>query len=252
MIPGVSRISSTPAEAVEVVAAAAKAGFHGVQIKTNQLRDWEFDYARFAAACGPDAALGRGGVVFHPGTDYATWPEKTAKVLAFAQAAKAEHACYCFCPSPQEPDSLKLALENLQSTGKQYAAAGIPFSLHNHTGSVFGRLEDLRRAAELLDPAICGLTFDTAHAHNCGITDLGAAINALARVITNVHLKDARTDGEFCPIGTGAIDLPAVLAALNGIGYRHWLIVDEESRDYDTPTAYEMSMRFLRTHGAVA
>ena len=245
---GISRMSSTLPEAAEVVQQAAREGFEGVQLKTNQLQDWGFDYATYRSAVGEDAPLSRGGVVFHPGCDYATWADKTARVLAFAKAGGAEHVCYCFCP-PRDALSRSAALDMLQQTGRQYADAGIAFSLHNHTGSAFGLLDDLLQAADRLDPAVCGLTFDTAHAHNCGIADLAGAIRQLAGFITNVHLKDARADGQFCPIGRGVLDLSAALDALRQIGYDRWLIVDEESRDFSTPEAYRLSMRFLREQG---
>jgi len=246
---GISRISSTPEQATEVVQTAADAGFDGVQIKTNQLNVWDFDHGRFVEACGETAALSRGGVVFHPGVDYTTWHEKTQRLLGFAKAAGAEHVCYCFCPPRDQEGSFHQAVRMLTETGKQYADAGIPFSLHNHTGSVFGDLADLKRAAEALDPAICGLTFDTAHAHNCGIRDLGGAVRKLTGFITNVHLKDARRDGSFCPVGEGVMDLPPIIDALRKADYNQWLIVDEESRDYETPQAYAISMRFLRSCG---
>jgi sugar phosphate isomerase/epimerase len=243
---GISRIGSGVDGASEVIRSAQRCGFSGVQIKTDQLRAWDFSYASFSQSAGAAAPLGRGGIVFHPGTDYASWPGNTDRVLDFAKSARAEHVCYCFCPKPGGFDQ---AIDMLRKTGRRFADGGIPFSLHNHTGSIFAELPNLLRAGAALDRAVCGLTFDTAHAHSCGITDLAGAIQTLSHLINNIHLKDVAADGSFCPVGTGTLKLGEAITALKQIGYDQWLIVDEESRAFDTPTACDISIKFLRDLG---
>lgn len=86
-------------------------------------------------------------------------------------------------------------------------------SLHNHVNGLFERDTNLERIAVHLDPARCGLTFDTAHATKGGIADLGAAIPKFARHIVNVHVKDLAADGSFCPLGHGTLNLESVFVA---------------------------------------
>jgi inosose dehydratase len=130
-----------------------------------------------------------------------------------------------------------------------YADRGITFSFHNHTGSMMGTLEECRRMCDLLDPKLCGITFDTAHAAACGMDDLGVAVETLKSHINNVHLKDLNDAGKFCPLGQGKLPLADIVKALQQIAYRDWLIVDEESADVGCADACQISMAFLKDNG---
>jgi sugar phosphate isomerase/epimerase len=245
---GISRISEGPQQAAELIQSAAANGFDGIQFKTAQLRAWDFDPQTLLAIDPRAKALAAAGVVYHPGGDYAKWAEPTRQVLGFVRALGGEHVCYCFSPAgPAEVVAGQLA-----ETGRAYAEAGVSFSFHDHADTIVGTLDDVRRMCDLVDPAVCGLTFDTAHAAACGMDDLGGAIRALASHVTNVHLKDIDEAGAFCPLGKGRLDLQSAVETLRDIGYRHWLIVDEESRDYTTPEACALSAKFLRGRGLMA
>ena len=65
-----------------------------------------------------------------------------------------------------------------------------------------------------------------------------AAVHALGQHLFHVHLKDIRAAGkhETCALGTGLLDVAAVLAALREVGYNGYLSIEHEPDDYD-PTA---------------
>jgi sugar phosphate isomerase/epimerase len=65
--------------------------------------------------------------------------------------------------------------------------------------------------------------------------DPAAAVRALGRHLFHVHLKDIRAAGkhETCQLGTGLLDVPAVLAALREVGYDGYLSIEHEPDDYD-------------------
>lgn len=244
---GISRNTAGPDGAAELVQCAKASGFGGIQFKTAQLRAWNFDanvLDQFDAR-----TMARGGVVFHPNTDFSTWPDITANVLRFAMAAGAEHVCYCFCPQVKNGHTIEGVARQLTETGKLFADAGIGFSFHNHTGSMMGTLDECRRMCDLLDPKICGITYDTAHAAACGMTDLAAAARVLRSHINNVHLKDLNDAGKFCPLGAGKLPLGQIVRTLQEIGFSDWLIVDEESADVACADACRISMEFLKAHG---
>ncbi len=245
---GISANSKGPEQAKEMIRSARNAGFQGIQFKTSQLRSWDFEPEALLAIDPAARDLARAGVVYHPGSDYAEWAEPTRRITDWIRTLGGEHVCYCFGPEPPA----ETAAEQLMKTGRGFAAAGAGFSFHNHAGTIVGTLDEIRRMRDLLDPTVCGLTFDTAHAAKCGIDDLASAARALASHITNVHLKDVDRDGAFCPLGAGELDLAPVVEALCEMDYSHWLIVDEESEGYEITQACDLSAGFLRKHGALS
>ncbi len=73
--------------------------------------------------------------------------------------------------------------------------------------------EGLAYVADVGSPWV-GLTVDVFHA-NIEEVDVAGAIRAAGPVLRHVHLADSNRQG----LGRGHLDLPAVMAALNGIGY---------------------------------
>ena len=60
-----------------------------------------------------------------------------------------------------------------------------------------------------------------------GGDDPAALIRAHADRIHYIHIKDVDLEnGEFVPLGQGALDLPAVMDALDAIGYDGWITVE--------------------------
>jgi len=249
MKAGISRSTQGPAQAAELVRAARRTGFAGIQFKTRQLEAWGFDVQKLSAFDARAADLGRAGVVFHPGTDFDAWPDITDRVLRFARDIGGEHVCYCCGPRREAGFTVGAVAQALTRTGRQYAEHGIGFSFHNHTHSLFDSLDAIAAMCQAVDSGVCGLTFDTAHAAACGIDDLPRAIDRLADHVWNVHVKDLSEAGQFCPVGRGTLDLTGALEALQRIGFDEWLIVDEESADFDTPESLRISADFLAVHG---
>lgn len=242
---GIARSTHGPDEGAELVRVARDEGFDGIQLKTMQLRAWNYEPEAYVAL-DPDAArLARAGVVFHPGADFNTWEPQTARVRRFAEAVSSEHVCYVFDPLPELGHTVDTIVDELDRVGARYRADGVAFSFHNHRNSMLASQHDLETVCGRLDPAHCGLTYDTAHAALSGVHDLGASLRALGASVTNVHLKDVASDGSFCPLGMGELALADVVEALSDIGYSGWLIVDDESKGFSTAEACEISMRFL-------
>ncbi len=272
---GISRNSAGKVEASALIGAAMLHGFEGIQFKTSQLREWGFDPEILlkiedqvkrgvggVVGCegeivkGNARDMGGGGVVFHPGGDFGKWEFMTDDVLRFVQRVGGEHVCYCFAPEGNQEE----VASQLLATGQRFMDAGVAFSFHNHVNTIVCTLEEVGQMCELLDPSVCGLTFDTAHAALGGMDDLGKAIRQLGRWITNVHLKDLDEGGGgsggsggrgFCPLGQGELDLSPALEALREMDYQHWLIVDEESPNCTADKACELSANYLIKHGVM-
>jgi sugar phosphate isomerase/epimerase len=81
-----------------------------------------------------------------------------------------------------------------------------------------------------------GVNFDPANMILYGSGDPIEAIGTLGRHIRHVHLKDAiasddpgETWGRQVPIGTGQVDFPKFLGALDAVGYGGPLVIEQES-----------------------
>lgn len=128
---------------------------------------------------------------------------------------------------------------------------GLEPVFHYHLGTLVETGAEADRLLELTDVAIC---LDTGHLALAG-GDPVAAARLWAGRIGQVHLKGADlgvhrrvrdaggglTDvvaaGGFCPLGSGDVDLAAVLGALDQTGYTGWLVIEQDApaqgRDLD-------------------
>ena len=90
--------------------------------------------------------------------------------------------------------------------------------LHNHTGSRFDTIEDMRAALAGRDPRV-GTIVDTGHYTRVGI-DPAEALRAFAGRVHGVHLKDVDAAVAAAPdaiLGEGVVDLVGIFRALREI-----------------------------------
>lgn len=122
---------------------------------------------------------------------------------------------------------------------------GLRTAFHHHAGTHVETPDEVARLMELTDPDLLGLCLDTGHYAYGGGDALDAAQRYAGR-IWHVHAKDcdrevlarARRDGWdyfqavrsrlFCELGRGVVDLPSILAELQGRGYSGWVVVEDE------------------------
>jgi inosose dehydratase len=122
---------------------------------------------------------------------------------------------------------------------------GLRTVFHHHIGTWVETPTETERFLAATDPAVVGLCFDTGH-YRFGGGDPLAGLQQHAERIWHVHFKDhnpqvaARTRveqlggveavglGVFCELGQGDVDFPAVLAALQQIGYHGWIVVEQD------------------------
>lgn len=248
---GISRPSWEEQDNQQIFSLAKELKFDGVQVKPHQYEPIDLDPDRFKQEYGSLSDLARGGIIVYLGSEYKTWESKLPKFLSFVKGVGAKQICICAGVREENLDhrGIKGVAEVLNELGKQANHAGAVVSLHNHAGSLFESIEQLKRVFEYIDPQYCGMTFDTAHAAKGGIDDLAGALEHFKSVVNNVHLKDLSTDGTFCALGEGTLDLKSVLRTLGAWDYQEWLIVDEETKGLSVREAYDKSAAFLRSNG---
>jgi len=145
---------------------------------------------------------------------------------------------------------------------------GLAAAFHPHAGTHVEFADEIERLLADSDPELVGLCLDTGHARYAGVDPL-RLIERHGNRIRHVHLKDvdgaalaralsrgssfeqAVADGVFCPLGAGDVDLAAVAAALERIGFDGWAVF-EQDRAPGAPGARaeaEASLRHLRQVG---
>lgn len=248
---GISRMSRGPEEALEVLQTARACGFAGVQLKPQQYEAFVASPVAFVERYGDLADLAQGGLIVYPGGDPHQWPAKLAAVLPFAGAIRANHVCICagvYRTNPSD-EEVKAVADALTTIGRSAREQGLVISIHNHVNSLVEGEADIARMLDRLDPAVCGLTLDTAHAAKAGIGDVSSLIRRFRAHLLNVHLKDIAADGTFCALGQGTLALDPIFGALEDVAYDQWLIVDEETASMDTPTSFRIAADCLARRG---
>lgn len=120
--------------------------------------------------------------------------------------------------------------------------AGLRPAFHPHAGTYVEFGDEIERLLAETDVDLC---FDSGHLAYAGLDPVAAAADYSER-IGHVHLKDVggevlrrlrddRVDfwtaiaaGVFCPLGEGAVDFAAVLAALDEAGYEEYMTIEQD------------------------
>jgi inosose dehydratase len=142
---------------------------------------------------------------------------------------------------------LRALAATLETLATESLALGHPLAFHNHAATYVEDEAEIDRLVASTDPTLVGLCLDVGHALVGGADPL-AIIGRHGRRIIHVHLKDvapepllALREGRltgfepalrariFAPLGSGILDLPAVLAALDALRYEGWLMVEQDT-----------------------
>jgi inosose dehydratase len=124
--------------------------------------------------------------------------------------------------------------------------AGIRTVIHQHLGTLVESGPEVRRFLDATDPDLVGVCLDTGHWTFGTGQEPAEAVRELGDRIWHVHFKDcdpavvaesrrlewdgltSTGHGVFCELGKGCVDFPAVLAALRGVGYDGWIVVEQD------------------------
>ncbi len=144
-------------------------------------------------------------------------------------------------------------------------ATGLRTVFHPHCGGYVETPAEIAALMARTDPSLVGLCFDTGHTLYGGGDPLAVFEEHAARV-WHVHFKDcdlevarrARAQGLgylaavrarlFSELGTGGVDFPAMVAALERHGYNGWVVVEQDVfPGYGSPAeSASRNRRYLR------
>jgi inosose dehydratase len=122
---------------------------------------------------------------------------------------------------------------------------GLRTVFHHHCAGFVETPAEIEQLLQLTDPELLGLCLDTGHLRFGG-GDPRELLDRHGDRVWHVHFKDcdpavasrARREGwdyfasvhhgVFCELGRGDVDFPGVTAALRRLGYRGWIVVEQD------------------------
>jgi inosose dehydratase len=141
---------------------------------------------------------------------------------------------------PLDDGEWRTLLGNLERVRDLAGQHGLAASLHPHAGTA---IEGREAVLRLLDSSDVPLCLDTGHLLIGGTEPLELVRSAADRV-AHVHLKDVRASlartalddsyvravrqGLYTPLGDGELDIAAVVAALEAVGYQGWYVLEQD------------------------
>lgn len=157
------------------------------------------------------------------------------------------------------PDDYRRMGRLLSELGQRTADLGIPLGLHNHMGNLSQAPDEVARVLDAADPRFVQLELDTAHYRQAG-GDPAEAVRTYAGRLLFLHLKDLESpvpgggpaSYRFVELGRGKLDFPILFAALDGIGFDGWAVVELDSVPDPARTPMEsgaIARRYLESLG---
>jgi inosose dehydratase len=131
---------------------------------------------------------------------------------------------------PVVADDYARLADMLNTLGERTKALGVPLVYHHHMNSTGEPPRAIEAIMADASASAVSLLFDIAHSQQGG-GDPVAAIRQYGPAIKVVHLKDVRPIAEapgyqWVELGRGRVDVKGCVAALNGINFKGWAIVE--------------------------
>ena len=142
-----------------------------------------------------------------------------------------------------DDEGWRTLLGNLDRLAARAAERGITAVLHPHVGTMVENPDDVRR---VLDGSRIALCLDTGHLL-IGGTDPAELARQVPGRIAHTHMKDvdgrfarrvqggeltyteAVRDGMYRPLGSGDVDVAAIVSSLEGNGYGGWYVLEQDT-----------------------
>jgi sugar phosphate isomerase/epimerase len=227
---GAQRASA--AELAEIAGGLAGAGYRGIELHPHHLAalDEDDEVRRRLTAALEGAALRVAAVFGGVPADAVS----TRLVQARIETAARLGADVVFVVPPSRRGfTLAQTADRMRELGRAAGEVGLSLAVHNHAGTAVTTVAESQSLLELVDMPQVGLCLDVAHLALFE-DDLAEAVGELLAVSVYIHLKDLEDwahagmqalEGDtleevaalalaYTDLGAGALELPAVVAAL--------------------------------------
>jgi sugar phosphate isomerase/epimerase len=130
----------------------------------------------------------------------------------------------------------------------QYAAAkGVRLAFEPEPGMFVDTMKRFATLQRRVSHPNFGLTLDVGHLHCLGEVPVADQIYAWKHVLWNVHIEDMKSGvHDHLMFGTGEMDFPAILRALQDIGYTGGVHVELSRHSHDAVETARQALAFLR------
>ncbi|MGN1008782.1 MAG: sugar phosphate isomerase/epimerase family protein [Butyricicoccus sp.] len=146
---------------------------------------------------------------------------------------------------------------------------GVRPVIHPHAGGYMEFADEIEQLVRDIPYELAGLCLDTGHLYYSGM-DPVTYLHKYADRLDYVHFKDVNPvvyqqilgehirffdgcgKGTMCPIGTGALDYPAIRQALEEIGYSGYITIEQERDPRNSDTSLrdvKASVDYLKKSG---
>ncbi len=173
--------------------------------------------------------------------------DETAELRAYVEFAKRLGGRYLQVTDKGKPgkdypaDAIRNLAGRMNALGKIAQESGLTLGYHPHFNTLGETREGMGRLLDATDPRYVKLIADVAHM-TLGGADPAEVIRTYHKRLIFCHFKDVRKDiaeqarqnrdlvrkskYHFSEIGTGIVDFPKILQALEGVNFRGWVIVE--------------------------
>lgn len=143
-------------------------------------------------------------------------------------------------------------LQEVETLSRRYRVKAL---IEMHHGTISASASAARRLVDGLDPACIGVIHDCGNMVFEGYEDYRRGLETLGPYLAHVHVKNAAYErpsaggvwrARWAPLRDGVVDFTALFAALGGVGYDGWVVVEDFSQAYDSYTALRENLAFLR------
>lgn len=222
----------TPGDIPQALQDIAAAGYEGVELFDGNLVELgdglagELERAGLALT----GVYSGGNLVFGEVLGEELW--RIRRACELGAAAGAEHlvvgggAQRAGGATDADYDALGRALDEVAQIARGH---GLTPSYHPHMTTMAESPEQIERVLSRSEIAFCP---DTGHLI-LGGGDPAELLRRWAGRIELIHLKDVTAEGGFVPLGDGVMELDAVFAAIEEIGFDGWLGVELDGWDGD-------------------
>ena len=121
-------------------------------------------------------------------------------------------------------------LSCVNAIAKRFADKGIECSYHPNSpaGSVYRTEEDYKILLNGLDSSVIKYTPDLGHIAKGGMDPL-SIVKQYHELVNCIHYKDMFADGRWALMGEGIIDFVGTTNYLKSIGFKGWIVVEDEA-----------------------
>ena len=130
--------------------------------------------------------------------------------------------------------------------------------LEIHMGNMIPSASAARRLLDGLDPRHIGVIYDAGNMVHEGYEQYQMGMELLGPYLHHIHIKDAcwtinpaaadsRYKVDWCPIGQGVVDFPALFRAMKKVGYSGYLSFEDFSNKQSDEAKLAGNLTYIRS-----